>query len=124
MRLREAADWQTTVPMALEATLHIPRSNGFPAWKRSISPSSHGYFVLRENFGVRVAYADEVIEALPATREESELLTIPRRASILSITRIIITTEEIPIEAASSTLSRPLPRLHPHPNHLRLNDRY
>ena len=51
---------------------------------------------------MRVAWADEVIEALPATREESELLTIPKRASILSISRIIMTTEETPIEVACS----------------------
>jgi GntR family transcriptional regulator len=49
-----------------------------------------------------VAYADEVIEALPATAEESELLTIPRKASILSISRVIMTTEEVPIEFACS----------------------
>ena len=46
--------------------------------------------------------SDEVIEALPATREESELLTIPKKASILSISRTIMTTEETPIEVACS----------------------
>jgi GntR family transcriptional regulator len=88
------------IPMALEVS-HIPLRR-FPGLEKTNFARQSLYFVLRENFGVRVAYADEVIEALPATREESELLTIPRRASILSITRIIITTEEIPIEAASS----------------------
>ena len=88
------------IPMALEDS-HIPLKR-FPGLEKINFAKQSLYFVLRENFGVRVAYADEVIEALPATREESELLTIPRRASILSITRIIITTEEIPIEAASS----------------------
>jgi GntR family transcriptional regulator len=88
------------IPMALEVS-HIPLRR-FPGLEKTNFARQSLYFVLRESFGVRVAYADEVIEALPATREESELLTIPRRASILSITRIIITTEEIPIEAASS----------------------
>jgi GntR family transcriptional regulator len=88
------------IPMALEDS-HIPLKR-FPGLEKINFAKQSLYFILRENFGVRVAYADEVIEALPATREESELLTIPRRASILSITRIIITTEEIPIEAASS----------------------
>src|SRR5277367_2450577 len=50
----------------------------------------------------RLPWADEVIEALPATREESELLTIPKKASVLSISRIIMTTEETPIEVACS----------------------
>ena len=49
-----------------------------------------------------MAWADEIIEALPATSEESELLTIPKKASVLSISRVIMTTEEIPIEAACS----------------------
>jgi GntR family transcriptional regulator len=88
------------IPMALEDS-HIPLKR-FPGLDKINFGKESLYFILRENFGVRVAYADEVIEALPATREDSELLTIPRRASILSITRIIITTEEIPIEAASS----------------------
>jgi GntR family transcriptional regulator len=86
--------------MALE-TSHIPLRQ-FPGLEKINFAKQSLYFVLRETFGVRVAYADEVIEALPATREESELLTIPRRASILSISRIIITTEETPIEVASS----------------------
>ena len=53
-------------------------------------------------YGVRVGWADEVIEALPATAEEASLLTIPRKSSILSITRVIITTDETPVEMACS----------------------
>jgi GntR family transcriptional regulator len=99
MRLRRLRLADGT-PMALE-TSHIPLRQ-FPGLEKINFAKQSLYFVLRETFGVRVAYADEVIEALPATREESELLTIPRRASILSISRIIITTEETPIEVASS----------------------
>jgi GntR family transcriptional regulator len=60
------------------------------------------YAVLRDDYGVRAAWADEVLEALPATREESELLSIPPSAIVLSISRVIMTTEEIPIEVACS----------------------
>ncbi|MDQ2835758.1 MAG: GntR family transcriptional regulator [Acidobacteriota bacterium] len=88
------------IPMALEES-HIPLKQ-FPGLERSDFTKQSLYFILRENFGVRVAWADEVIEALPATREESDLLTIPKRASVLSISRIILTTEEIPIEVACS----------------------
>ena len=95
-RLRLADD----IPMALEDS-HIPLKQ-FPGLERLNFAKQSLYFVLRERFGVRVAWADEVIEALPATREESELLTIPKRASVLSISRIIMTTEEIPIEVACS----------------------
>src|SRR5215471_3351715 len=87
-------------PMALEES-HIPL-RPFPGLERINFAKQSLYYILRENYGVRVAWADETIEALPATREESELLTIPRRASVLSISRVIITTEQIPIEVACS----------------------
>ena len=87
-------------PMALEAS-RIPL-RPFPGLERISFAKQSLYYILRENYGVRVAWADETIEALPATREESELLTIPRRASVLSISRVIITTEQIPIEVACS----------------------
>ncbi len=88
------------IPMALEQST-IPLKF-FPGLERISFAKQSLYHVLRESYGVRVAWADEVIEALPATREESELLTIPKRASVLSISRIIMTTEETPIEVACS----------------------
>ena len=88
------------VPMALEES-NIPLKL-FPGLDRISFAKQSLYRVLRENYGVRVGWADEIIEALPATREESELLTIPKRASVLSISRIIMTTEETPIEVACS----------------------
>jgi len=88
------------IPMCLEDS-HIPLKQ-FPGLEKISFAKQSLYFVLRESYGVRVAWADEIIEALPATSEESELLTIPKRASVLSITRVIMTTEEIPIEAACS----------------------
>jgi GntR family transcriptional regulator len=88
------------IPMALEDSC-IPLRQ-FPGLEKIGFAKRSLYSVLRENYGVRVAYADEVIEALPATQEESELLTIPKRASILSISRVIMTTEEAPIEFACS----------------------
>lgn len=88
------------VPMALEES-HIPLQR-FPGIE-CVDFARHSlYAILREQFGVRVGYADEIIEALPALREEAELLTIPHRASILSISRIIYTTQETPIESACS----------------------
>lgn len=88
------------IPMALEES-YIPLMQ-FPGLEKINFAKQSLYFILRETFGVRVAWADEVIEALPATREESELLTIPKKASVLSISRIIMTTEETPIEVACS----------------------
>jgi GntR family transcriptional regulator len=88
------------IPMAVELS-HIPL-NAYPGLEEYDFASHSLYEVLRDRYGVRVGWADEVIEALPATHEEAELLTIPRRSSILSITRVIITTEEVPLEMACS----------------------
>jgi GntR family transcriptional regulator len=88
------------IPMAIEES-HIPLKL-FPGLERISFAKQSLYYILRENYGVRVAWADEVIEALPSTREEAELLTIPRKTPVLSISRIIITTEETPIESACS----------------------
>jgi GntR family transcriptional regulator len=88
------------IPMAVELS-HIPL-NAYPGLEEYDFASHSLYEVLRDRYGVRVGWADEVIEALPATNEEAELLTIPRRSSILSITRVIITTKEVPMEMACS----------------------
>jgi GntR family transcriptional regulator len=88
------------IPMALEDS-NIPLQR-FPGIEQIDFAKNSLYTALRERYGVRVGYADETIEALPATREEAELLTIPSTASILSITRVILTTQESPIEAACS----------------------
>jgi GntR family transcriptional regulator len=88
------------IPMAIEES-HVPLRR-FPGLERIDFARNSLYSTLRERYGVRVGYADETIEALPATREESELLTIPSRASVLSISRIILTTQESPIESACS----------------------
>jgi GntR family transcriptional regulator len=87
-------------PMAIEES-YIPLTP-FPLLEKISFAKQSLYYILRENYGVRVAWADETIEALPASREESELLTIPKRASVLSISRVIITTEQVPIEVACS----------------------
>jgi GntR family transcriptional regulator len=88
------------IPMALELS-HIPLGP-FPGLDAYDFEKHSLYEVLRGQYGVRVGWADETIEALPATTEEAKLLTIPRRSSILSITRVIITTNEIPVEMACS----------------------
>lgn len=88
------------IPMALEES-NIPLKQ-FPGLDKINFAEQSLYFVLRESFSVRVGWADEVIEAVPATREESALLTIPRGASILSISRTIMTTAGTPIEVACS----------------------
>ena len=88
------------IPMALEES-NVPLKF-YPGLERISFEQNSLYAVLRERYGLRVGWADEVIEALPATREESELLTIPKRASVLSISRLIMSTKDTPIEVACS----------------------
>jgi GntR family transcriptional regulator len=88
------------VPMALEES-QVPLGL-FPGLEKINFGRQSLYHTLHEQYGVKVGYADEQIEALPATREEAELLEIPRKASILSISRLIISTQDLPIEAANS----------------------
>lgn len=87
-------------PMALEES-HVPLKH-YPGLERISFAENSLYAVLRDQYGVRAAWADEVLEASPATREESELLSIPKGAIMLSISRVIMTTAEIPIEVACS----------------------
>jgi len=87
-------------PMALEES-HIPLKH-YPGLERINFAKDSLYAVLRDEYGVRAAWADEVLEASPATIEESKLLSIPRSAIMLSISRVIMTTAEIPIEVACS----------------------
>jgi len=88
------------IPVALEEScvpLHL-----FPGLNRIDFGTHSLYHELREKYGVRVGHADEVMEAQPASLEESKLLTIPRKAPLLTIRRVIMTTQETPIEVAWS----------------------
>ena len=88
------------IPMAVEES-HIPLRQ-FPGLERIDFAGHSLYATLRERYGLRVGYADETIEAVMATREDAELLTISNKTSILSISRIILTMQETPIEVACS----------------------
>lgn len=88
------------IPMAIEES-NIPMRR-FPGLERVDFEVNSLYATLREQYGVRVGYADETIEALPATRQDAGLLQVASKASILSIRRTILTTQEAPIEVAWS----------------------
>jgi GntR family transcriptional regulator len=60
------------------------------------------YEALREQYGVRVGSADEVIEARPANRQEAELLAITPKSSLLVISRTLRSVDGKPMEAGIS----------------------
>lgn len=87
-------------PVAVEVShLSLVR---FPGINRVDYNSSSLYQILREAYGVRVGWADELIEAVQSTREESRLLAVPQRSSLLSIKRIMMLTTNEPVEYACS----------------------
>jgi GntR family transcriptional regulator len=88
------------IPMAIEES-NVPL-RFYPGVDRFDFEKNSLYTVLRENYGLRVTWADETIEALPATREESELLTISNKASVLMISRVIMSAGDVPVEVACS----------------------
>ncbi len=88
------------IPMAIEES-NVPLKF-YPGVERVNFAQKSLYTVLRQRYGLRVGWADEVIEALPATREESDLLTIAKKASVLSISRYIMSTADVPVEVACS----------------------
>ena len=60
------------------------------------------YTVMQNRYGVSIGWSVDVIEAAKATVEEARMLTVPRAASILSITRLVKSPDGRPIEACLS----------------------
>ncbi len=96
LRVRLAND----VPMAIE-TSHVPLAR-YPGLDRFDFGKRSLYQVLRDRYGMHVAWADEVLEAFPASREQAGLLLVPPRSSLLAITRTIMQADGTPIESAQT----------------------
>ena len=74
----------------------------FPGVDKINFSSASLYRTLRDQYGIRVSRADEVLEARSATSREAELLDIPRRSSVLVIARTLWSSDGKPVEAAHS----------------------
>jgi GntR family transcriptional regulator len=88
------------VPLAIEES-NIPLHR-FPGIDLLDFSDCSLYETMRDRYKVRLAWADETIEALPADAEESKLLTIPKHASLLCISRTLMGQDEKPLEFAIS----------------------
>lgn len=60
------------------------------------------YEALREQYGIRVGSADEVIESRSASRQEAELLAVAPKSSLLVISRTLRSVDGKPMEAGIS----------------------
>ena len=74
----------------------------FPGIERIDFTSASLYHTLRERYGIRVSRADEILEARSATRQQTELLELPRHASVLVMTRTLWSVDGKPVETAHS----------------------
>jgi GntR family transcriptional regulator len=88
------------VPMAYESCLLPARL--CPRLKRADLERGSLYQLLEQDYGVRIARADEVLEAACATRREAELLSIKPRAPILVVERTVYASDDAPIEVVRS----------------------
>ncbi len=89
-----------SLPVAVEE-VWISREQ-FPGVDQIDFSSASLYQTVRERYGIRLSRADEILEARAATTREAELLKIPRRSSVLSISRTLWSTDGKPIETAQS----------------------
>lgn len=88
------------VPMAFETSL-LPVSL-CPQLKRADVERGSLYEVLEERYGVRLGWADEVLEAACATKSEAELLSIKARAPVLVVQRTVHAADDAVIELGRS----------------------
>ena len=87
-------------PMAIEEAW-IPQTR-FPGIEKIDFGRRSLYETLREQYGVKIVSAREVIEARRATRLEAELLEIPIRSSLLVVSRTLLDGDGQPMEMAYS----------------------
>ena len=88
------------VPVTVEKTYIAVRT--FPGIEQIDFVERSLYRTLREQFGVGIDWAVEAIESLPATREESDLLKIPVKTCVLSISKNTVAVDRRPIEVTIS----------------------
>ncbi len=88
------------VPMACESCLLPARM--CPRLRRADVERGSLYQLLEQVYGVRIARADEVLEAACATGREAELLSIKPRAPILVVERTVYADDDAPIEVVRS----------------------
>lgn len=88
------------IPIAIEDSYtpikHFPGMELIDFSKESL------YSILLNRYQCPIGWSEDIIEASKATAEEARLLTIPRGFGILSISRVVMSTEGQPIEICRS----------------------
>jgi GntR family transcriptional regulator len=87
-------------PVGVE-TSHLP-ARLFPGLDRQNLEERSLYGLLESHFGVKLCWSEEEIEAVPAEKEEAELLQVKRGAALLSMKRVVYDVEGALIEYGRS----------------------
>jgi GntR family transcriptional regulator len=87
-------------PLAIEES-NIPL-NRFPGIEDVDFSAISLYQTMHERYGTQFGWADETVEALPAKAHDARLLTIPKAASLLCISRTLMSRDGNPLEFAIS----------------------
>jgi GntR family transcriptional regulator len=90
-----------SVPMSIEESFLPARL--FPALLETFDPRKSLYQALAEHYGVRMAAADEMVEAALARAEEAHLLRIDKHSPVFLLTRISYAESGQPVEYVRST---------------------
>jgi GntR family transcriptional regulator len=88
-------------PMGIECS-YIPQ-HFCPDLLHVFDPSSSLYQALSERYGIRIAVADEVVEAALATAREARILQIRKGSPVFVFTRVSRVQSGQPIEYVKST---------------------
>jgi GntR family transcriptional regulator len=88
------------VPIAVENS-YIP-TDSFPGIDLIDFSKESLYSTFINQYRCHIGWSEDIIEASKATTEEARLLTIPRGFGILSITRLVMSSEGQPVELGRS----------------------
>lgn len=88
-------------PMGIECS-HLPERL-FPRLRETFSPQDSLYHTLREQYGVRVHFADEVVEAGLPSAKEAQLLRIREGMPVFLFTRTSYARDGLVVEHVKST---------------------
>jgi GntR family transcriptional regulator len=88
-------------PMGIECS-YIPQRL-CPDLLQTFDPTASLYQALSERYGIRMAVADEVVEAALATAKEARILQIPKGSPVFVFTRVSRVQSGQPVEYVKST---------------------
>ena len=95
-RLRLANKLPLAVELAYTVAKYFPGIDSIDFERESL------YSVMENRYGSPIGWSIDDIEATRATAEEARLLAVPRGSAILSVTRLVMSSEGQPIESGFS----------------------